>query len=83
MASLSNLFSILGYVFGLLFMFWPILLLAPLRWRSGNVLRGMFVMWVVMFFGWLTALLMFKKPIHFLIPEPLNRRYHTLAESDG
>ena len=32
----------------------------------------MMVMWVVMFFGWLAARIMFTKPIVFLIPEPLN-----------
>jgi len=68
-----------GYVFGWLFTFWPVVVLAPLGWRRGNVLAGMIVLWVVMFLGLLAGRSISLKPIVLLIPEPLNTFLFFLA----
>jgi len=61
----------LGLVFGFMFSFWFVIVLAPLGWRRGKVFRGIQVNWVIMFVGWILA--RFVKPMpSIFIPEPLN-----------
>jgi len=42
-----DLLAVLGLAFSIVFLMWPLMLIAPLRWR-GPVLRSMVVMWSVM-----------------------------------
>jgi hypothetical protein len=66
-----DLIQLLGYVFGFVFSFWPAIMLAPLGWRRGKVLRGMQANWVLVFIGWILARFVPPMP-SMLIPEPLN-----------
>jgi hypothetical protein len=66
-----QLLSILAYVFGIVFSFWPLLILAPIGWRKGNIFRGVLLMWVVVFVCWAVARVIPPIP-SMLIPEPAN-----------
>lgn len=67
-----------GMVFGFLFTFWPAIILAPLGWRRGSVLRGMNTNWALVFIGWILARFVPPMPSIF-IPEPLNTYLFFLA----
>ncbi len=70
--------TFIGYIFGVLFSFWPLMVLAPLGWRRGNVLRGMLVAWIFLFIGWI--FMRFIPPIpSWFIPEPTNTYLFFLA----
>ena len=72
MAGMQGVFLILGYAFGIFYSFWPVIVLAPLGWRRGNILLGMIILWGFMLIGWLFALSVSLKPFMVIIPEPLN-----------
>jgi HJR/Mrr/RecB family endonuclease len=63
--------ELLGMVFGIVFPFWPVVVLAPLGWRRGKVFRAMQASWLMMFVGWILIHLVEPVP-SLLIPEPWN-----------
>jgi hypothetical protein len=64
--------EIIGIVLGLVFLGWPLVLLAPLQWaRKSKMLWSMQVMWILMLVGWWFARSMGQLP-SLLIPEPYN-----------
>lgn len=70
---MPDLITLLAYVFGFVFSFWPILLLAPLGWRrSRNLMYAILAMWVFLFIGRLLAFLVEPFPSLLGIPEPWN-----------
>ena len=79
MESFQGVFLIIGYGFGIIYSFWPLLILAPIGWRGGNILRAMTGMWVLLFFGWLMARRLSLKPLIPIIPEPTNTYVFFLA----
>jgi hypothetical protein len=69
---------VIGYVFGLIFSGWPLIVIAPLGWRRGKVFRNMQSNWLILFVGWVFA--RFVEPLpSLLIPEPLNTYLFFLA----
>jgi HJR/Mrr/RecB family endonuclease len=70
---MPGLIAMIAYVFGILFSFWPILLLAPLGWgRVRNLMYAILSMWVFLFVGRMLALLVEPLPSLLGIPEPWN-----------
>jgi len=63
--------DILFTMFGFLFPFWPVLVIAPLPSR-GNVLAKMLVMWVVVLLVRIALLFSPLPTLDFLIREPMN-----------
>jgi len=72
MAFIIDTFKVIALVLGFIFAAWPLIVVAPLGWRRGDVLRGMTFAWVIMFLSWLMVRATSTKPASFLIPEPLN-----------
>ncbi len=68
----SNAIGAVGYGFGYVFSFWPLVVLSSIRWRRESVLAGMVIAWTLMLFGWLFATSVSARPIWQLIPEPIN-----------
>lgn len=67
-----EILEVIGNILGLVFLGWPLVLLAPLQWsRRKNLLSSMLAMWVLMLVGWVFANLMGPLP-SLLIPEPYN-----------
>jgi HJR/Mrr/RecB family endonuclease len=69
---MPGLIQILAYVFGIVFSFWPILLLAPLGQRVRNLINAILAMWVFLFSGRMLAFLVEPLPSLLGIPEPWN-----------
>ena len=61
----------LGLIFGFVFSFWPVVVLAPLAWRRGKALRAMQASWLILCVGWILARYVDSVP-SLLIPEPWN-----------
>ena len=68
----------LGLVFGYVFSFWPLVVIAPLVRRRGRRLRGMQASWSILFLGWILARYVEAMPLLF-IPEPWNTILFFLA----
>ena len=79
MKFLTDMLGVMGLVFAVLFPVWPLIVLAPLGWRRGNVLGGMVTLWIVTLVGWALARMQSPTPSSFLIPEPLNTYLFFLA----
>jgi len=70
---MPDLIKLLAYVFGILFSFWPLLLLAPLGWRRvSNLMYAILSIWVFLFIGRMLAFLVEPMPSLLGIPEPWN-----------
>jgi len=69
---MPGLIQMLAYIFGIVFSFWPILLLAPLGQRVRNLVNAILVMWVFLFIGRMLAFLVEPLPSLLGIPEPWN-----------
>ncbi len=69
---MPELITLLAYVFGFVFSFWPILLLAPLGQRVRNLLNAILVIWIFLFVGRMLAFLVEPLPSLLGIPEPWN-----------
>jgi len=72
MAFIIDTFKVIALVLGFIFAAWPLIVVAPLGWRRGDVLRSMTVAWATMFLSWLIVRATSSKPASFLIPEPFN-----------
>ncbi len=72
MVGIQGMFQVLGYVLGIIYSIWPLVILTPFGWRRGNILGGMIALWVFMLFGWMFAHSASFKPVIVILPEPLN-----------
>jgi hypothetical protein len=65
-----DLLEMLGFVFSLLFVFWPVMLIASLRWK-GSLLGSLVVMWSVLAIARVLAMLKDAVLSWSPVPEPL------------
>ncbi len=64
--------TVLLTALNVLFVFWPVILIAPIFWRRVDRLRIVALLWLFLGIGKLIYEVSLEAPFEFLIPEPQN-----------
>ena len=72
MSANPDLLNMIATVFGMVYPFWPVVLVGVLISQFRRPLRPLLIIWVVMLICWAAARLVSAPPLMKLIPEPLS-----------